>query len=146
MDPFEIEECSAPTGRACGSVYLDQSFENLVRTKLGRKAESIITEQLAAEIMSQFDTIKRKFNPFDNGCESEYEIGPLRGAPEMPDIGLMEGYLKISKYIISSLILLMLNREDIETVFAPVFKQILDLVQEQIRNMKSRHEGKTRVV
>ena len=96
LEPFEIEECSAPTGRACGSVYLDQGFENLVE-KAYRKAESIITEQLAAEIIGQFDTIKRKFNPFDKGCESEYEIGPLRGAPEMPDIGLMEGYLKISK-------------------------------------------------
>jgi hypothetical protein len=45
----------------------------------------------------QFDTIKKEFDPFEGDCEEEYEI-PIKGAPEMPEIGLEEGYLKLSKY------------------------------------------------
>lgn len=46
--------------------------------------------------MKEFDTIKREFNPLDGDCEEEFEI-PLRGAPEMPHIGLEEGHLKLTK-------------------------------------------------
>jgi hypothetical protein len=91
-----IEECTIPTGAACGSVYLDQAFEALIRNKLGNKADSIITTKVAAEINNKFETIKRKFDNSED-ADAEYEI-PLRNAPEMPHIGLEEGYLKISKY------------------------------------------------
>jgi hypothetical protein len=33
----------------------------------------------------------------DGDCDAEFEIH-LRGAPEMPHIGLEEGYLKLTKY------------------------------------------------
>jgi hypothetical protein len=37
-----------------------------------------------------------EFDPFEDDCEEEYEIH-VKGAPEMPEIGLEEGYLKLSK-------------------------------------------------
>src|SRR5579862_4019252 len=85
-DPLLIEECTIPTGAACGSVYLDQGFETLIRNKLGNKADSIITPKVAAEINSKFDTIKRQFDYYDKDGDPEYEI-QLRNAPEMPHIG-----------------------------------------------------------
>ena len=94
---MSIEESTVPTGAACGSVYLDQGFENLIRKKLGTKADSIITLNIASELNKQFDSIKRNFDPYDPDCESVYEI-PMRNAPEMPNIGLEEGYLKLSEY------------------------------------------------
>ena len=75
---------------------LTKAFETLIRNKLGNKADSIITPKVAAEINSKFDTIKRQFDNDDEG-DSEYEI-QLRNAPEMPHIGLEEGYLKIPRY------------------------------------------------
>lgn len=95
LEPFSIEECTAPTGAACGSVYLNQGFESLIRSRLGRDADSILNPRVSAEIISQFETIKRRFNPYEGG-EDDYDV-PLRGAPEMPHIGLEEGYLKLSK-------------------------------------------------
>lgn len=96
-EPLLIEECTIPTGAACGSVYLDQGFENLIRGKLGNKADSIINIKVAAEISNKFDTIKRQFDYTDSEGDPEYEI-QLRNAPEMPHIGLEEGYLKIPRY------------------------------------------------
>ena len=95
LEPFSIEECTPPTGAACGSVYLDQGFEAMIRQRLGREATSILTPRVAAEIISQFDTLKRRFNPYEGGSD-EYDL-PLRSAAEMPHIGLEEGYLKLSK-------------------------------------------------
>src|SRR5271167_4578542 len=97
LEPFSIEECTAPTGAACGSIYLDQCFESLIRSRLGRDADSILNPRVSAKIIGQFETIKRKFNPYERGVD-RYDI-PLRGAPEMPHIGLEEGYLKLSKYV-----------------------------------------------
>src|SRR5436190_8749601 len=50
LQPFSIEECTPPTGAACGSVYLDQGFEAMIRQRLGREADSILTPRVSAEI------------------------------------------------------------------------------------------------
>jgi hypothetical protein len=55
-----------------------------------------LTAKALPEALKEFDSIKREFNPLDGDCESEFEI-PLRGAPEMPHIGLEEGHLKLTK-------------------------------------------------
>ena len=41
--------------------------------------------------------IKFQFDPYSDGCEAEFEF-PLRGAPDIPSIGLEEGYIKVSRY------------------------------------------------
>jgi hypothetical protein len=68
----------------------------LIRNKLGPKADSILTKKAAVDCLKNFENIKREFNPYDQDCENEYEI-PIKGAPEMPEIGLEEGHLKLSK-------------------------------------------------
>jgi hypothetical protein len=65
----------------------------MIRQRLGREADSILTQRVSAEIISQFDTLKRRFNPSES---DGYDL-PLRSAAEMPHIGLEEGYLKLSK-------------------------------------------------
>jgi hypothetical protein len=100
LDPFSIEECSAATGAACASIYLDLAFETLIRKKLGRYADSIIIKSVPAEINKFFDTLKRDFDPYDRECEDEYNI-PLKDAPERPDVGVSEGSLTITKCSLS---------------------------------------------
>jgi hypothetical protein len=96
-DPvLSVEECNAGTGAAYASVYLDLGFERLIRNKLGAKADTILTKKTAVECLRYFESIKREFNPYDPDCENDFEI-PIRGAPEMPEIGLEEGHLKLSK-------------------------------------------------
>jgi hypothetical protein len=43
--------------------------------------------------------IKFHFNPYSDDCEDEFEI-PIRGKgiPEIPEIGLEDGTLNISRY------------------------------------------------
>jgi hypothetical protein len=98
MLPFKIEECSAGTGATCGSIYLDSGFENLLRKRLGKDADRVLTKKNLSAALEKFDTIKRQFNPIDGDCHEEYEIY-LRGAPELPNIGLSENHLKLTKYM-----------------------------------------------
>jgi hypothetical protein len=93
-----IEECNIGSGAACGSIYLDKGFETLLRNKLGRQGNSILTEKRLAESRRHFDSaIKRQYNPYDDHGETEFEI-PLTGAPDLPAVGLEEGYLTLSTY------------------------------------------------
>lgn len=95
--PFEIEECSLGTGKACGAVRLDEGFENMLRRKLGRYATLILTERCIADARKHFDSsIKRQFNPLSNECEDTYEI-PFAGASDVPSVRLEAGYLTLTK-------------------------------------------------
>jgi hypothetical protein len=65
---------------------------------LGGNWDSLLTERRLAESRRHFDSaIKRQYNPYDDHGETEFEI-PLTGAPDVPDVGLEEGYLTLSKY------------------------------------------------
>lgn len=80
----------------CGSIYLDLGFEILLRTKLGKYADSILNLKNLAAALEKFDTIKREFNPLEGDVQDEYEIY-LRGSPELPDVGLTENHLPLKK-------------------------------------------------
>jgi hypothetical protein len=94
LNPFRVEECSAGSGDTCGALYLDQGFEKLLRRKLGVHADSY----RSTELLRYFDNnIKRTFNPLGPRCAAEYEIG-IAGAMNIPDIGLEDGYLTLTRY------------------------------------------------
>lgn len=101
--PFEINECTAGTGGACGSIFLDKNFELLLRSKIGAggvDVDRILTPRRLEEAMRSFtDWIKCQFNPFSRQCETEFEI-PIVGAPDIEAIGLEDGFLKIYKYAV----------------------------------------------
>jgi hypothetical protein len=78
-------------------VYLDQGFQELLRQKMGRHANSLLTIKRAFETAKWFDDgTKRHFNPYDKDCEPEFEI-PLVGVPDVPEIGLEYGYLRLKR-------------------------------------------------
>lgn len=80
-------------------MHLDSGFEQLVRNKLGmRHAATILTPERLAEVRNYFDrVIKLEFNHFEENCEPEYPIG-FPGLPDVPEIGIREGYLRLTKY------------------------------------------------
>jgi hypothetical protein len=51
---------------------------------------------LANAVKSFEGAMKFQFDPFSEDCDAEFEV-PLRGAPDIPKIGLEDGYLKISR-------------------------------------------------
>ena len=96
--PFEIKECSVGTGASCGAIRLDEGFERVLREKLDKHAYTLLKPRTLAEALDHFDTaIKRQFDPYSMDCEEEYEI-PLTGAPDMPELDVVAGYLTLQKF------------------------------------------------
>lgn len=136
-NPFLLKECTVGTGAACGSMFLNRGFEELLRAKLGRFADEILTPYCLEEAFSMFDTrLKCQFNPLSRDCEREFRI-PLPGARNVFHIGLEGGFLKLSKY---TPLFDVKSRNEVETIFKPVFSEILVLVKEQIRNVKHKDD------
>ena len=95
--PFRVEECTVGTGAACGAVYLDQGFENLIRKRFEGAGVRLLDDRRLADLLRQFDSsIKRQFNPFDPMAEKDFEIS-VAGIQDMPQIGLRDGYLILSE-------------------------------------------------
>lgn len=67
-------------------------------TKLGQQAAHIWTKRRETDARTFFDNaIKRQFNPYDRDNEETYEI-PLNNSPDIPEIGLTDGYLSLGKF------------------------------------------------
>jgi hypothetical protein len=97
LNPFRVEECSAGSGDTCGAIYLDQGFEKLLRRKLGLHANTILTDRPTSDLLRYFDNnIKRTFNPLGTRCATEYEIA-IAGVSNIPEIGLEDGYLTLTR-------------------------------------------------
>jgi hypothetical protein len=85
------------TGAACGAIYLDQGFETLIRNKFGEVGIQYLDEKRMTELVRYFDSsIKRQFNPFDPLCDIDFEV-PISGIQDMPQIGLRDGYLMLTR-------------------------------------------------
>jgi len=113
------------TGGACGAFRLDEGFKNILRRKLGRRADTLLKARTLDEAVNYFESaIKRQYNPYAQDCEDEYEI-PMAGVADIPAIGLEAGYL-------------LFTRQEIQEIFDPVFRQIRSLIEEQIRDIKVR--------
>jgi hypothetical protein len=81
--PFILQECSSPTGESCGSVNLDEYFVTLLRLKVGREADTVLSLGRAWEALRYFRLyVLHHFNPYDPGCKFEYRIL----LPVVPDI------------------------------------------------------------
>jgi hypothetical protein len=94
--PFAVEECSVGTGAACGAIYLNQQFEASLQKRFEGKGENILSEKKLKELLTQFEsTIKREYNPLDPTSEQEFEV--IFGSPDMPDVGVEDGYLSLKK-------------------------------------------------
>lgn len=93
-----MEECNVDAGAACGSIYIDQRFESLIRKRFAQHGqESFLTGRRLAEVVRHFSTsIKRQFNPYHESCDIEFEIS-VGVAQNIPEISLEDGYLKLSK-------------------------------------------------
>ena len=97
--PFAVEECTVGTGAACGSIYLDQGFENLLKGRFGKAWEKVLTPKRLIELVRYFDSsIKRQFNPLDTSAtDTEFEV-PIAGVDDIPWIGFEDGYLRLTKF------------------------------------------------
>ena len=142
--PFSVKECNIGSGALCGAIFLHKNFKELLRHKLGTRANSILTERKLKEAMSYFEnSVKRAFNPYDETCEPDFDV-PLGNTSDILSIGLEDGYLRLSMFevpVVSKLN----DRDDIKGVFLPIFEQIHDLITQQMRDVEAKGYGKLKV-
>lgn len=107
-----------------------------MRRKLGRQANSILKERTLNEAVRSFaSNIRSLFNPYDEEYDTEFEV-PIPGAPDMPHVGLEEGYLKLSR--LGRLIFLLIVSNEIQDIFSPIFNNIYGLITQQIDDVSLR--------
>lgn len=79
---------------------MDEGFKDVLRLKLGRYAQGVLTDRILEEATDSFEEkIKTRFNPYDtdNYDEDDYTIR-MPGAAEIPEVGLEGGFLAFSRY------------------------------------------------
>lgn len=119
---------------------MTDAFKELLFKTLGRENSHVLTPKRIAKAVECFENhIKTKFNLYDNvgGDKVPFEID-LPGAPDIPGVGLNDGYLTLSKF---STLENFSNRRNaiLKHVFMPVFSRISSLVLEQVEEVKRLH-------
>jgi hypothetical protein len=93
-----VRECTKGTGAACGAIFLNENFIDLIVKKLTPRHARILTPRMLKEAVNNFESnIKFTYNPYGPSKEEgSFEI-PLPGAPDIPLVNLQDGYLSLSK-------------------------------------------------
>jgi len=135
MSPFFISECSVGTAGACGSVYLNRSFEAALRKRLGKHEAQVLRPKTLAAILRNFDQfIKLEFKDDPNvPCLSF----PIAGTVDITEAGIEDGFMTMTRFLtpIRSLIV----RGELREIFLPVFEKVLNLIKGQIEQVGSRY-------
>jgi hypothetical protein len=110
----------------------------MLQSKLGNKADSILTQRRWEKIRNEFENgLKRTFN--DKSGDKQVDLG--HGVPDIPAIGLEGGALKVSAYKAQLPKVLTCRRDLKRHVFEPIFKEIVAYVQDQITTVRALGEG-----
>ncbi|KAI5843800.1 hypothetical protein DFP73DRAFT_550321 [Morchella snyderi] len=122
QDIITVKECGAGTGGLCGSTFLNGNFEDLVRSRLGRRFETLSVRK-QNEIMKKFEEeLKRDFTDSD---DDDVIYCPVGGIPDDPIAGIDGGDLVIT-------------REEMKAIFDPVIDKIIPLVKNQVSNVEAK--------
>ncbi|KAK1534178.1 uncharacterized protein CCOS01_02930 [Colletotrichum costaricense] len=125
LKPLKVEESAVGTGGLCGSAFLNYRFEEHVRHKLGHsrfdemKVKKNKTWQMGLRYFEEF--VKRNFNEDEH---QEVNV-PFPGLPDDEEAGLDCGFMVMSA-------------DEIKEIFAPVVKEVCDLVQGQVTGIRSK--------
>lgn len=123
--PLRVEESAVGTGGLCGSAFLNYRFEDHVRERIGAERYNNMREKKPKTWMMGLryfeEFVKRNFNEEEH---SEVNV-PFPGLPDDEEAGLDSGFL-------------ILSAEQVKTIFEPVIRQVIDLVEGQVHTIRSR--------
>ncbi|KAJ6779670.1 hypothetical protein PWT90_02718 [Aphanocladium album] len=114
---FVLKECVSGEGGLCGGVFVDQNFEDLIASKIGRSSWS----KVHSEDKRRFMTVC-----WENGIKSQFSGNDRVFHVEVPDGDLPDGTLGKRKRLQT----ISLGRSELLKVFSPV-EEICRLVQRQ---------------
>ncbi|KAF8544623.1 hypothetical protein BDD12DRAFT_723315 [Trichophaea hybrida] len=126
LKPLKIVESVSGSGDLCGSVFLDEGFDQYIRKLLGDKVIDGMKQRSRNEMMRTWvDKAKSKFN--DKNSLEQYEI-TLGGVPDDDDGNVDAGF----HYMQS---------EQVKKIFDPIVDYIVELVKEQVLNVRKQGEN-----
>lgn len=125
---LKMKEAAVGVGGLYGSVYLNDRFESLVKERIGAGAFDKMTRQAKEEMMTYFDTcLKKTFSNTKEADDDDYDDDDDLDEFPCPVPGVPDNH--IAGVITESL---MLTREDVQSIFDPIFEKITTMVQEQV--------------
>ncbi|KAL7276607.1 hypothetical protein RUND412_000411 [Rhizina undulata] len=124
LNPLAVSEVVAGSGGLCGSVFVNEMFEEHIRKLLGNNTINNMKPVAKREMMRQWED-KVKFTFADAGNVEYFDVY-IPGVPDDEEKGLEAGFLSLS-------------RKDVKNIFDPVIDRIVALVAEQI--LKVRNKG-----
>ncbi|KAI7819013.1 hypothetical protein BC939DRAFT_400801 [Gamsiella multidivaricata] len=116
-----LREVTRGSGHSCGSIFLDERMEALLRKRFAKWQEKGLT---AANWVQLMDTFVHNVKPLFDGVEDQYLTMPaVPGRAELTDydIGLEDGVLTVTA------------EEMRREVFDPVVNDVLRLIQHQFQ-------------
>ncbi|KFA79756.1 hypothetical protein S40288_00693 [Stachybotrys chartarum IBT 40288] len=125
LKPLRVEESAVGTGGLCGSAFLNYRFEEHVRSRLGQarfdemKNKKGKTWQMGLKYFEEF--VKRNFNEDEH---QEVNV-PFPGLPDDEEAGLDSGFM-------------VMTADQIKDIFAPVVKEVCDLVRGQVDGLRGK--------
>ena len=125
--PLTVEESAVGSGSLCGSTFLNYRFEEHVKQRMGdarykdMRDNKPKTWQMA--MRNWEETVKRNFNDVDS---QDFSI-PMPGIEDHEEAGIDGGFM-------------LLNSDDIRDIFDPVVRQVIALVEGQVKTITAMNE------
>ncbi|RPA91803.1 actin-like ATPase domain-containing protein [Choiromyces venosus 120613-1] len=118
--PLEVVECVKGTGGMCGSTVLNERFEDLVRRRIGNRFDKMKPEG-RIHMMKQFNDILKP--GFTDSEDEDIFTCSIPGVADDADAGIEDGFFVI-------------DREDMRKIFDPVVQKVIQLVQQQVKEVE----------
>ncbi|KAF3095664.1 hypothetical protein TWF569_003538 [Orbilia oligospora] len=121
---LEVDEAVVGSGDTCGSTYIDQSFEDFFKTRMGAHYDSLRVAQ-RQRVMRNFEEVKCGFR--DREDQDTYSV-IVPGRDNIPEARVVDGEFEIT-------------RAEMRSLFDPVIDKVIELIAEQVRQIA--HVDKT---
>ncbi|KAF8244868.1 hypothetical protein K440DRAFT_646743 [Wilcoxina mikolae CBS 423.85] len=126
MEPLKLDEIVSGTGDLCGSMFLDQRFEQYIRKLLGDKVIDNMKPRSKHMMMKSWEeTVKFTFGNLD--AEHEYYVN-VPGIRDNEEANVQDGCHTMQS-------------DDVRKIFDPVVDTIIKLVEDQI--LRVQHKGES---
>ncbi|KAL7267654.1 hypothetical protein RUND412_009750 [Rhizina undulata] len=126
LNPMAVSEVVGGSGGLCGSVFVNQMFEEYMRNILGDDTINRMKPVSKNEMIRQWEE-KVKFKFADAEDEDYYDV-QVPGVHDNDKVGLAGGWLS-------------LTREAVRNIFDPVVDRIVALVDGQINEVKTKGQN-----
>jgi hypothetical protein len=128
LNPLKLDESVSGTGYLCGSIFLDDRFEQYIRRVLGNDAIDGMKARSKSEMMRTWEEkVKMRFG---NTTDTESCEVNVPGIPDNARKRVEDGFHTM-------------EYNDVKQIFDPIVDRIVKLVKKQVRGVQKKGEKVT---